>query len=96
MVKVYINKDMKDLEILKNNKKERETSIVSLISSCVNHSGFKYNSKQILDIGICEFYDSIQRLQIYESATAVMKGMFSGFVDTSKIKPDEYNFMKEI
>lgn len=96
--KWFINKDKKDLEILqkKVKDKEKETSIVSLISSCVNHAGFKYNSKQILDIGICEFYDSIQRLQVYESTTAVMKGMFSGFVDTSKIKPDEYNFMKEI
>jgi len=25
-----------------------------------------------------------------------MKGMYSGFVDGSKIKPDDYNWMKDI
>lgn len=95
----FIQKDERELEIQRKKEAKGEIespSILPLISACLNHSGFKYNSKQILDINIYEFYDSVQRLQLYESATAVMKGMFSGFVDTSKIKPDEYNFMKDI
>jgi len=40
--------------------------------------------------------DSVQRLQVYESSTAVMKGMYSGFVDGSKIKPENYNWMRSL
>jgi hypothetical protein len=61
----------------------------------VNHPGFKYKLQELREVGVCEFYDSVQRLQIYESATAVMKGMFSGFVDSKNIKPDQYNWMKQ-
>jgi len=48
------------------------------------------------DVGICYFMDSVQRLQVYESSTAVMKGMYSGFVDGSKIKPENYNWMRSL
>ena len=51
---------------------------------------------ELKELGVAEFYDSVKRLQIYESSTALMKGMYSGFVDSSKINSDDYNFMKEI
>ena len=81
----------------KEKKKEKdEYSFKSLISSCVNHPGFKYKKNELREVGVCEFYDSVQRLQIYEQTTACLKGMYSGFVDSSKIKPEAYNFMKNI
>ena len=40
--------------------------------------------------------DSVQRLQVYESSTALLKGAYSGFVDTSKINKDDFNFMREL
>lgn len=40
--------------------------------------------------------DSVQRLQVYESSTALLKGIYSGFVDASKIDKNELNFMREI
>ena len=41
--------------------------------------------------------DSIRRLQVYESTTSLMKGMYSGFVDTSKLKLDkELNWARNI
>ena len=92
---MYINKDRREAEIKKKKQKE-PTSIQSLISSCVNHPGFKYKLKEVLDMGIYEFYDSVARLNIYESTTAVLKGMYSGFVDASKFKSDDFNFMREL
>ena len=53
------------------------------------------SGRNVGHVGVCEFFDSVQRLQIYESATACMKGLYSGFVDGSKIKPEEYNWLKE-
>lgn len=77
-------------------KDEESGSLFSLISTCVNHPGFKYKSNELMDIGIFEFMDSVKRLQVYESSTAVMKGMYSGFVDAKKIDKEAYNFMKEL
>lgn len=91
---MFIKKDRGEFE-RKKNKPDKGSSIQALISACVNHPGFKYKLSELTDLGIAEFYDSVKRLQIYESSTALMKGMYSGFVDSSKIKPDSYNFMKE-
>lgn len=78
-------------------KDEKYQSILlPLISSCLNHPGFKYSKKELIDVGIVEFMDSVQRLQIYESSTALLKGAYSGFMDTSKIKADQFNFMRNI
>lgn len=53
-----------------------------LISSAVNHPGFKYKKNELIDVGIVEFLDSVNRLRLYEQCTSVMKGIYSGFVDT--------------
>jgi len=92
---MYIHKDRVEAENKKKKQKEN-TSIQPLISACVNHPGFKYRLKEVLDMGIYEFYDSVARLNIYESTTAVLKGMYSGFVDASKFKSDDFNFMREL
>ena len=97
--KWYIDKDKREIarKLEKAQKGEIEkSSIQSIISSCINHPGFKYKLKELRELGVAEFYDSVKRLQIYEQSTALMKGMYSGFVDGSKIKPQDYNFMREI
>lgn len=95
----YITKDKRALENkrkLAEQGKDESYSIQSLISSCINHPGFKYGLKDLKKVGVCEFYDSVKRLQVYEQSTALMKGMYSGFVDGSKLKPTDYNFMREL
>lgn len=78
------------------NKDKSSSTLLPLISSCVNHPGFKYKIEELKNIGICAFMDSVQRLQIYESTTALLKGAYSGFIDTKDIKPEQFNFMREI
>lgn len=80
---------------LKNGETE-ESGLLSLVSACVNHPGFKYKLQELREVGICEFMDSVQRLQVYESSTAMLKGMMGGFVDSSKISPDSYNWMRSL
>lgn len=95
--KWFINKDkrQKAIDQEKAEKgKEKTSSIQSVISACINHPGFKYKLQELQDVGVCEFYDSVQRLQVYENSTALMKGIYSGFVDTKKINRNEMNFMK--
>lgn len=96
MKETYISKDRRMQERQAELQKENQSSLLTLISSCVNHPGFKYNVEQLKDVGIYQFYDSVKRLQVYESATACMSGMYSGFCDSSKIPAESYNFMKEL
>ena len=82
---------------LMNSKKDSNKSmLLPLVSSCVNHPGFKYKLEDLKDMGIVQFMDSVQRLQIYESTTALMKGMYSGMVDVKGIDKDAFNFMRNI
>lgn len=92
----WIRKDTINLQQKIKKGQKEEHSLKSMVSACVNHPGFKYKKNELREVGVCEFYDSVQRLQIYEQTTACMKGLYSGFVDGSKIKPEAYNFMKNI
>lgn len=78
------------------NKPLPESNLLPMISFCLNHPGFKYKKNELKDLGIVEFNDSIQRLLVYESTNSLMKGMYSGFVDTSKIDKKEFDFMRKI
>ena len=90
-----INNDrQKQLMMLKENK--HYPSLLSLISFCTNHPGFKYKKNELRDVGIFEFMDSVQRLQIYEATKALFSGMYSGMCDLSKIPKNEFNFMRDV
>lgn len=85
-----IDEDRMKKKMAERNKENEESSfLLPLISSLVNHPGFKYKKSELVDVGIVEFMDSVQRLQIYEQSTAFLKGMYSGFMDTSKISKSE-------
>lgn len=73
---------------------KKESNLLSMVSFCLNHPGFKYKKSELKELGIVEFYDSVQRLLIYESTSSLMKGIYSGFVDTSKIDKKEFDFMR--
>lgn len=81
-----------------NAKKDEDTSsaFFPLISACCCHPGFKYKKNELREVGIYEFMDAVARLQIYESTTALLKGMYSGFVDVKGIDSNEFDFMREI
>lgn len=90
-----INDDrQKQLARLKNN--DNSSDFTSMISFCLNHPGFKYKKEELREVGIVEFMDAVQRLQIYESTKALMSGMYSGMCDVSKINKNEFNFMRDI
>lgn len=90
-----LNKD-REKQLLKKREKKSSSSLLSMISFCLNHPGFKYKKNELKNVGIVEFMDSVQRLQIYESTHAILGGAYSGFMDTSKINKDEFNFMRDV
>lgn len=96
----YITKDRRAAENSKKleekGKEKKSHSMKAIVSSFINHPGTKYKLSELKEVGVAEFYDSVRRLQVYEQSTALMKGMYSGFVDSSKIKSEDYNFMRDI
>lgn len=79
-----------------NKDKEYESNLLPLVSSLINHPGFKYNLKQLKEVGIVQFYDAVQRLQIYEGTRALLQGSYSGFCDLSNVDKNKFNFMRKI
>lgn len=79
------------------NKDKNFTSyLLPIISAMLNHSGFKYKKTELKEVGLYEFFDSVQRIQIIMNTTSLLNGMYSGMVDTSKIKKKEFNWLREI
>ena len=78
------------------NPYSNNSTLFPMISACINHPGFKYKTSELKEVGIIEFMDSVQRLQIYENTRALIQGSYSGFCDTSKIDKNQFNFMREI
>lgn len=80
-----------------NKNKKNKSVYLPLISSMVNHPGFKYKKNELDEVGIVEFMDSVKRLQVYESTTALMSGIYSGFCDTSKMNLNkELNWLRDL
>lgn len=77
-------------------KKDDNSNLLSLISACINYSGFKYKLKELQDVGIYQFMDAVKRIQKIENSIAVLHGAYSGFVDSSKIPAESLNFMGDL
>lgn len=84
-----------DRERRKENK-QFKSILFPLLSTMLCYKGFKYKKSELDEVGIMEFLDAVQRSQVIESTTALMSGMYSGMIDTKKIKDSELNCFREI
>lgn len=79
--------------------KEKESSsyLFSLISTMLITPGFKYKKSELKQCNIVEFMEYVSRFQIWKSTESLMQGMYSGFLDTSKIDTEkQLNWFREI
>lgn len=90
--KILIQEDRDRLA--KNADKPYESYLLPLVSSVQARLG--YTKEYIGNMGLCEFMDMVSRLQIIVNADALLSGMYSGMIDTSKINKKELNWMREI
>lgn len=81
---------------MKSLEKKDTSTLLPLVSSCVNHPGFKYKLDELKKVGICQFMDSVKRIQKYENSTAAIKGIYSGFVSAKDIGEDTLNLMGDL
>ena len=77
-------------------KKKGTSTLLPLVSSCINHPGFKYKLEELKQVNICQFMDSVNRIQKYEQGTAALHGIYGGIVSAKDIPEDLINFMGDI
>lgn len=95
--KILIDEDRKKVQREQAQRStEHNSSLLPLISSLVNCSDFKYGLNEIRQMPIYAFMDSISRIQIIRTTTALLQGCYSGMIDMKKINKNELNFMREI
>ena len=80
--------------IAKSKKEPYKSQFKDLISGMMRYPGFKYKSWELQQCSLYEFMDTVQGAQIYVSTTALLKGMYSGMIDTSKINKKEFNWLR--
>ena len=90
-----IDEERQKYEKEKNNP-NNDSMLLPLISGCLNHPGFKYKRSELREVGIVEFMDSVRRLRVYEEVRALTNGRYSGMIDTSKIKDEAFDFMRDL
>lgn len=77
-----------------NKKQPYKSFLMPLVSSLKTRQG--YTRDYVRNMGVVEFFDEINRLQIIVNADALLGGSYSGFCDTSKIPKKNFNWMREI
>lgn len=79
-----------------NNDKKDSSTLLPLVSACINHPGFKYKLEDLKQVNICQFMDSVQRIQKYEQGIAALHGIYGGMVSAKDIPNDLINFMGDL
>lgn len=68
------------------------STLFPLLSAVTNHVGFQYNLEQAQNLTFFKFMDAIKRIRVIDTANALLSGIYSGMLDTSKMK----NINKEL
>lgn len=84
-------------EDIERSKRESSTStMLPLISSMLNSPGFKYNVFTIKKITYYAFMDSVRRIPVITNASAMLSGIYGGWVDASKLDKETLNWMRDL
>lgn len=90
--KILIDEDRKAAQ--RNKDKPYKSFLVPLVSSLQGRQG--YTKDYICNMGLYEFMNQINRVQIIVQADAALGGMYSGFVDTKKMDKTVLDWTRDI
>lgn len=93
LTKILVELNRSDIE--KANKKPFESSLLPLVSSMLNAEGFKYDLDGIKKMPYYTFMDSVKRITLIKSTTALLHGCYGGWIDGSKIDKKSLNWLKD-
>lgn len=89
--KIMIDLDREDRKI--NQNKEYESMLAPLIMALINCPEFKYNLKDVWELPISVFLNSVKQIQKYKNANYLIQGIYSGNVDQKKINKKDLNWI---
>ena len=87
-----IEYDRQQMQI--NLSKEYKSSFVPIISTLQCKMG--WTKEYILNMGIVEYFEIVERMQIINNAEHLLSGVYAGTIDVKKIDKKELNFMREL
>lgn len=90
--KFMIDEDRQKLQY--NEKQPYKSFLKPLISAVKCRMG--YTLDYVKNMGICEFFDDLSRLQVIVNTDALLGGAYSGMMDTKKINKKEFDWCREI
>ena len=90
--KFMIDEDRQKLQY--NAKQPYKSFLRPLISAVKCRQG--YTLDYVKNMGLFEFFDDVNRLQVIVNADALLQGSYSGMVDTSKIPKKNFDWCREI
>lgn len=79
-------KQKKLIKDYKSGKVKKRSRISDMIKYCVNNAGFKYNYETVMPMKLNLLYESYFYLVHGDERRSVMYGVYSGTVDTNKMK----------
>lgn len=77
---------LKNLERMRKGKEFKQSEFEKMIVALVNNEKFKYNYESIKTLSIYNFYQSFQQIQHEINFNNVMRGVYAGTIDTSKLQ----------
>lgn len=86
---VVIDAEKADLEAklkINENNLWNESTLFPLLSAVTNHAGFQYNLQEVQKLTFFQFMDAVKRIRVIDSSNALLSGIYSGMLDTSKMK----------
>ena len=81
-------------KIAYNSKQPYKSFLRPLISAVKCRMG--YTLDYVKNMGLFEFFDDLNRLQVIVNTDAVLQGSYSGMVDTAEIKKKSFDWCREI
>ena len=76
---------MRNMERRRKNQEYVQSEFEKLVVALVNQKDFKYNYEEVKGLSIYNFYQSFKQIQHNIDFTNVMRGVYAGTIDTSKI-----------
>lgn len=78
-------------------KKKNKAPLMPMISSIINHEGFKYNLEDTMKLKIFFFMDCVSRIGLKVSTDRIATGFYTGSIDTKKFQPEkQLNWMRDL
>lgn len=87
-----IDEDRRNREY--NKDKPFRSYLLPLISAVKVKQG--YTKDYVRNMGLYEFFDDVSRMQVIDSASHLLNGMYCGMADLSKVDKKELNWLREL